>query len=644
MGATPCSERRAIDAVSGSDIVKHGAHGVGGRDRKSASTSSDQHALEVACMIAADRSSRGYEPSSLIPALFEVKDPSMQDPPNAFLVVHRTTRMVRRLLTVRKPGGLERQERLRSVVRQLQGLRCDSLARILEVFEDCRTISLVMEHCSGGTVYDRILQRQCFAEQETAVLIRHVLQSLAQLHHCGLSHGHPTPDSFRFHNETTHAALKLVDFGLELKVHMWDALETEDGACTDWKRDRCRTACLQLFETCRIVFCSPEVVRPLQARDKKGGMPDVSKDSYRQGHLDGDLLSEVIDAHLEHAEVCDARKLEAADAWSVGAITFLLLCGYPPFFAPCRHAILSRIDKTDYSFDPPFWSKISEEAKDFVQQCLCGSPIERMSVVEALRHPWIQSLADTSPSGSMLSSFALNLRRFYRTSLIEAFAANCLAGKLNFSEMHDLLMRCREADVGGSGFFTATDLRQVLTGLGHAEIAEAIGMCFSRTLRHPGESYIDYVALVDSIRVRHECLLEEELWRHFCEFTADGVGGGGPDTCEGCAEGRLPAARLQAFLEVPEIQQALRRDGVQDPAAVIAAMQRASQVGCEDSREHVDMDFLDIASELLRHLPPWPPPSPPNSQQQQSRVRSPSGAGASPAAAASDPTGTKCSC
>merc|ERR1712032_1314943 len=107
----------------------------------------------------------------------------------------------------------------------------------------------------------------------------------------------------------------------------------------------------------------------------------------------------------------------------------------------------------DYSFDPPFWSKISEEAKDFVQQCLRSDAAERMSITEALQHPWIQSLADTSPSGSMLSSFALNLRRFYRTSLIEAFAANSLAAKLNFNQMHDLFVRCRESDVGGAGFF-----------------------------------------------------------------------------------------------------------------------------------------------------------------------------------------------
>merc|ERR1719171_998903 len=110
--------------------------------------------------------------------------------------------MVRRLLCLRKPRSAERQERLRSAIGRLQALRDDGIARILEVFEDCRTFSLVTEHCNGGTVYDRILQRHYFSEQESAVLIRHLLQSLEPLHRAGLAHGTPTPDSFRFHSDS----------------------------------------------------------------------------------------------------------------------------------------------------------------------------------------------------------------------------------------------------------------------------------------------------------------------------------------------------------------------------------------------------------------------------------------------------------
>jgi len=318
--------------------------------------------------------------------------------------------------------------------------------------------------------------------------------------------------------------------------------------------------------------------------------------------LDGDLLAEAIDAHLEEAEELGAcGSLEAADAWSVGAIAFLLLCGYPPFFAPCRYAILARIAKTDFAFDPPFWSKISEEAKDFVQRCLRANPCRRLSVAEALQHPWIQSLADTSPSGSMLSSFALNLRRFYRTSLIEAFAANSLAGKLSFGDLHDLYIRCCEGDSGRSGFLTATDLRQILMSLGHSEIAEAIGMCFSRTLRHPGESYIDYSALTDSALARRERQLEEELWRCFRAFNGDSGHEelsvqAGMDSI-----GRLPLARVHGFLQVQEVKQLLLHDGIEDCAAVADAVQPASDQDALGALAEVD--FEDIVAEVSRHLP-----------------------------------------
>jgi hypothetical protein len=248
--------------------------------------------------------------------------------------------------------------------------------------------------------------------------------------------------------------------------------------------------------------------------------------------LDGDLLADVIDEHVDWFDeqqqeaACDyGRKFAAADVWSVGAIAFLLLCGYPPFFAPSRNTILSRIHRGEISFDPPFWSKISEEAKSFVSGCLQLSCWDRPSITDALEHPWIQCLADSSPSGSMFTSFMLNLRRFYRTSLIEMYVSNMLAKKFRREEMHDFWVRCREVDMCATGFFTASDLKHVLAALGHGSVAEAISDRFLKAFRHPGESYIDYVALLDSIYLRQQRLFEEEFWQHFqrvCQSTGRG--------------------------------------------------------------------------------------------------------------------------
>ncbi|CAK0897826.1 unnamed protein product [Prorocentrum cordatum] len=537
---------------------------------------------------------RSYESTAQIPNLFDVKEPALQDP-NAYVAVHRATGAVRRLLAVRKPGGAE--------------------------YQDCRAVSLITEGCSGGNVYDRILQRQYFAEQESAMLVRHMLQSLDSLHRAGLSHGHPTPDSFKFQSEHIHAPLKLVDFGLDLKVQLWDAMGRAGSGPHDGGR---RTNCTQLFETCRLVFCAPEVVRPLQSRRASNLPPRKEVGASAWGALDPDLLSEAIDAHLEHSE--DSRlqsSLEAADTWSVGAIAFLLLCGYPPFFAPCRHAILARVGKVDFSFDPPFWSKISEEAKDFVQRCLRGTPGRRPSVAEALGHTWISSLADTSPSGSMLSSFALNLRRFYRTSLIEAYTANSLAARMSHADARAFHELCAEADTGRCGFLTASELRVILAKLGHVEVSETIGIGFSRALRHPGESYIDYTALVQSVCARHEHILEEDLWNHYRRFAATGQGMVlGSDVT---ATGRLPAARLGALLQDPEVHQLLADDGVGDAATLaedVRGLSRARPLeggGAEAAWEAApppgepEVDFIELVSEVLGRLPPGAPDLPPSS-------------------------------
>lgn len=582
------------------------------------------HHLEIAQMIADDRKCRGFASAALIEEHFDLKRPGFHDPPSSCLAVHKTTGMTRRLVQVLKPTGAEQQERLRTFIRKTQSLQCENVARILEVFEDWRTIGIVMEHCTGGSIYDRILKlpRLCtpspyFAEQESAVIVRHALQSLSALHQSGLSHGHPTPESFHFQSVKTHASMKLVDFGLELKVHAWDAAHS---AGFRGPYDRGRATCLQFYEPCRVVFCAPEVVRPLQPKHRRrllaaasGGQADQDSASTSLAHAaaaatsdDGqpDLLSEIIDSHLDSLEEHDARRLEAADAWSIGAIAFVLLCGYPPFFAPCRYAILSRIDRTDFAFDPPFWSKVSEEAKDFVQRCLRAEPCERMSVAEALAHPWIQCLADTSPSGPMLPSFALNLRRFVRTALIEKTTANTLACKLSFAELQDFAVECRHYDVGASGFFTATELRQVLIGLGHNEVAENIAMCFSRALRHPGESYIDYVTLVDSVRARRERLLEEELWKCFCEFA-------GVDTeaevcsTEAAGVGQLPLSRLGTFLGRPDVGEALLSHGVDDAKLLADSVYHSVRPTGPEAPQApaLQVDFLEVSSEVLRNLP-----------------------------------------
>ena len=80
------------------------------------------------------------------------------------------------------------------------------------------------------------------------------------------------------------------------------------------------------------------------------------------------------------------------DEWSIGILTYLLLCGKLPFSDEhSEREVARQTIHEKLSFTQPIWEKKSIEAKDFVNRLLNKDPKKRMSVKEALVHPWIQN-------------------------------------------------------------------------------------------------------------------------------------------------------------------------------------------------------------------------------------------------------------
>ena len=77
------------------------------------------------------------------------------------------------------------------------------------------------------------------------------------------------------------------------------------------------------------------------------------------------------------------------DVWSVGVITFILLGGYAPFHASDVHQLFTKIRKCDLHFNPKYWDKISDDAKDFIKQMLTRDPARRSDAAQLLAHEWI---------------------------------------------------------------------------------------------------------------------------------------------------------------------------------------------------------------------------------------------------------------
>ncbi|CAM2109948.1 unnamed protein product [Caretta caretta] len=104
---------------------------------------------------------------------------------------------------------------------------------------------------------------------------------------------------------------------------------------------------------------------------------------------------------------------KAVDSWALGVISYILLCGYPPFYDDNDSELFAQILKGAFEFDSPYWDGISDSAKDFIQQLLQRDPEKRYTCEQALQHPWISgdTALDKDIHGSVSEQIQKNFAR-----------------------------------------------------------------------------------------------------------------------------------------------------------------------------------------------------------------------------------------
>lgn len=91
-----------------------------------------------------------------------------------------------------------------------------NIVTIKGAYEDALYVHIVMELCSGGELFDRIIQRGHYTERKAAELTRIIVGVVEACHSLGVMHRDLKPENFLLVNKDDDFSLKAIDFGLSV--------------------------------------------------------------------------------------------------------------------------------------------------------------------------------------------------------------------------------------------------------------------------------------------------------------------------------------------------------------------------------------------------------------------------------------------
>ncbi|CAF2298669.1 unnamed protein product [Brassica napus] len=101
-------------------------------------------------------------------------------------------------------------------------------------------------------------------------------------------------------------------------------------------------------------------------------------------------LNDIVGSSLHVApEVLHRAYGTESDMWMVGVMTYVLLSGSRPFWAPTEYELFRAVLKTEPSFEEAPWPSLSPDVVDFVKRLLHKDYRKRLTAAQALCHPWL---------------------------------------------------------------------------------------------------------------------------------------------------------------------------------------------------------------------------------------------------------------
>ncbi|WZY90848.1 hypothetical protein YC2023_047583 [Brassica napus] len=196
--------------------------------------------------------------------------------------------------------------------------------------------------CKGGNLFEKIIERGCkYAEDDAKHVMVQILSVVAYCHLQGVVHRDLKPEHFLFSTKDETSPLKAVGVGFSAYV-------------------------------------------------KPGQRCVNNNDPIKPISMLYERLNDIVGSSLHVApEVLHRAYGTESDMWMVGVMTYVLLSGSRPFWAPTEYELFRAVLKTEPSFEEAPWPSLSPDVVDFVKRLLHKDYRKRLTAAQALCHPWL---------------------------------------------------------------------------------------------------------------------------------------------------------------------------------------------------------------------------------------------------------------
>ena len=290
---------------------------------------------------------------------------------------------------------------LKSEIQILIKLDHPNIIKLYEIYENDNYIYLVMELCTGGELFDRIIQKteqgKQFTEKEVANIFQQMMSAINYCHSNKIVHRDLKPENLLLATQDENSPIKVIDFGMS-----------------------------RIFNNKQAMF------------DKVGT------------------------AYYISPEVLDGFYDEKCDIWSAGVILYILLCGYPPFNGNDDDEIFESIKKRKFVYPDAEWANISKEAKDLINKML-SEPLTRLTAEQVLGHPWLVNQLNKNTKAKEIKINFNTFKTYSGANKLSRAVLTYIASRLTDDEVKKLKDAFQKIDVNGDGMLTLDELKNAIS-------------------------------------------------------------------------------------------------------------------------------------------------------------------------------------